>query len=214
MQSHTSPSVAQRIGTAYLYYLALLPAVGTVLLFSLFGAGNSLVNFLCFVLGVATVSVYLGIMATYTPISTSVAKNLFAFVDAPIWAIIAIVLGGSVTLYDFAVHDVLIEMIGVLFGILLAIPLAPLPATEKKNAGTLVALPLIGMLIVAYFFLKIYIGFSPVATLALAGAVVQSAFTYRRLISGAQMRRDAAPIAVVGLAAWVIAFFIGLAISS
>lgn len=205
--------LANRLGRAYLYYLSILPALGTLLFFTVFDADNTLFNFFGFILGIAAVSVYVSMMALYSPSGTSTAKNLLAFVDGPIWAYAIIALGGRLTLYDFAVSGVLIEIVGVFLGILFALPLGPVPKKERMNVGTLVALPGLGMLLLSYFFFKNTDSLSIITLITFTVAVLQSAITYRQNIFSGKIRHEVTPITVVGLVAWVIAFFVGLALS-
>jgi len=200
---------ARFIGYTYLFYLALLPAVGTIAL-ALFE-----ITFqpFFFIIGTAAVGIYLAVIVSYTKLSKSVWKNLFILLDGPIWIGIASFFGGSVA--GFLLEDVLMELISILLGIFLLSIFSSRPSKDQRTASILVTgIPLLGVIILAWMYISGNLLDNPMKLFVLTLATVQGTIFQYRMMSEDKVMRESMGIIIFGIIIWLAAFFASIILQS
>lgn len=204
MEQTSQTSLAQRIGNIYLWYLTLLPAVGTVVLIGLLRVQVN--PLLVLIVGTAAVGIYLAITGSYTSVTSSPWKNAALLLDGPVWAIVGWALGKSVG--EILATDVLIEIGAMLLGLLAASITSPLPTKGQRKASIAIAVTTLA----ATAYVITLVGQSPLFLLTAFGGIVQGAFTQYRLTQNDHVQRDAFAYILVGIIAWIASLFAGYAL--
>lgn len=200
----TLEKIAGNIGKAYLFYLSLLPAVGTFLLFFVF---QTRINpMLFFLLGTAAIGIYLAFTGSYTVLTKSVWKNLVLLLDGPVWMGISLFFGGS--LATAFVNDVIAEMGGVLLSVFLVVCTSTIPTRSQRiQSFFAVGLPLLGLFLVYFTFAREqqipWMQGGYIVTAMIQGALVQY-----RLGLAMDVQREPETYILIGILSWMFAFCI------
>lgn len=203
--------IARPIGTLYLFYLSLLPAVGT---FVLFGVLKIIVApFAFFLIGTAGVGIYLAFVNSYTPISNRASTNLMRLIDTPAWVALTAVFGGSAAV--LVVQMVLVELLGIFVGLFALSCISPLP-TRDQRIGSLLAsgLPLLGVAWIAYRFGHVHLTGDWIVWLILGLAVLQAAVMSFRTFQKDEVLRPAEGMIVFGILAWLAGLIGGVVLAA
>jgi hypothetical protein len=196
---------AERIGRLHLYYLALLPAVGSVFLVYVLHVSVNPIPF--FLFGTAGIGISIASTASYAPISDHATKNVFALLDGPLWIVIASIVFHE-SLVRIVLNGVFVEMLAAFFGVLAVIVTSRVPTSaQRRNAAIAVGIPLFGTILL-FLLYRAEQSFSFSQTIVLGAAVLQGALTHFRLGSTMTLRRSPESFILVGIFAWLAAFFV------
>lgn len=195
---------AERIGNIYLYYLALMPAIGSFVLFFIL---KTQVNpMLFFLLGTAGIGIFLAFTGSYTVITQNPLKNLLMMVDGPIWMLSSLFFGGSWAVA--IVNDVLTEIAGVLLSVLFVIFTSAVPTSKERRAAFIaVGLPFAGLLLLFFTYAQEQ-QLAWQQGIAIAAAALQGAFLQYKLGITMNVQRPSENIILVGILSWMFAFCI------
>lgn len=202
-------TLADKIGNIYLGYLALMPAVGTFVLYVFL---DSVINpMLFFLLGTAAVGIYLAFTGSYVVVTRSPWRNVLLILDGPLWICLSLALGGSFV--TAIVNDVLVEIAGVLLGVMAVTLTSSIPSPAQRRASIIaVGLPLVGVIVVLATYAAGQ-GLSTWQVIILACAALQSAGVQFALGSQQKVQRDATWVVLVGILSWLAALFVGVGIA-
>lgn len=195
---------AEKIGSFYLYYLALMPAIGSFVLFSIL---KTQVNpMLFFLLGTAGIGIFLAFTGSYTVITKNPLKNLLMIIDGPLWMAFSLLFGGSWAVA--IVNDVLTEIAGVLLSVLFVIFTSAVPTSKERRAAFIaVGLPFAGLLLLFFTYAQEQ-QLAWQQGIAIAAAALQGAFVQYKLGITMNVQRQSESIILVGILSWLFAFCI------
>jgi hypothetical protein len=195
--------LAERIGNVYLYYLALMPALGT---FTLFFVLKTHVNpMLFFLLGTAAIGVFLAFTGSYTVITQNPVKNLLMIIDGPIWMALSLFFGGSWAVV--IVNEVLTEIAGVLLSVLFVIFTSTVPTSKERRAAFIaVGLPFAGLLLLFFTYAQEQ-QLAWQQGVAIAAAALQGALVQYKLGITMNVQRPSENIILIGILSWMFALF-------
>lgn len=118
------------IDRLHLWYLGLLPPLGTLMVLARYG---NRFPFLLFLGGVAAVSVYLVVTYVYDKPAQSVGWGVLALLDGPLFVLLS--LRGSGAPWAFAVEGYLVDGTAVWIAILVLAMRSPLPSQGQRVAS-------------------------------------------------------------------------------
>lgn len=186
----------------YLGYLALLPAVGAVTLFSVITLPEWS-RFIGFMLGAAGVAIYLATTTSYTVVPISKLQRATLVLSGPLWALVSVFLFHG-TLPDFIISTALIQ-IGVACGSVLLTVVTHAPTKNDKLKGLVATLlPLFGTLLLAALYVS-----SLWQAVVLLGAVLQGSVLQKITVTKDVVLRQSPKIILFGLLTWVAAYIFG-----
>jgi len=123
--------ITTTLGYAHLVYLGLLPALATFSLLFLYGHVAPLLLFLG---GTVAVGVYLAVIITYTPLSTSPGWALLILLDGPAWVVLSLRSTG-VTPFAFAIEGFLVDGTAIWLAILILAVRSSIPTHHERMAS-------------------------------------------------------------------------------
>jgi hypothetical protein len=127
----SSDRIHRIVDGVHLVYLGLLPALATYAVLSAYGHPAM---FLVFFGGIVAVSVYLAVVASYTPPSTSLPLAFLTLVDGPLCAALAQPAGGGPA--AFAINGFLVDGLAIWLAIVWLAVTTSRP-TKGQRAATL-----------------------------------------------------------------------------
>ena len=194
----------------YLFYLALLPSIGT----AAFLYQVSIWEFLrlpVLILGVVALALYLATAVSYLVFPVSFWKRLWMVSNGPFWALVALLVWKQSIVYMLVI-TMLIDVGGASLAVLLVV-LFKAPTRSDRLMGSVVSLlPLMLIVIAATLFLNSSHPQPLVPCLYVMGGIVQLGLSQRNLVQNDRVVREDSVVLLVGIITWVFVFIAGNAL--
>ncbi|MFH1195455.1 MAG: hypothetical protein V1720_07060 [bacterium] len=197
----------------YLIYLGLLPSIAVFVVLIMYGTGYP---FLLFFGGIVLVSVYLAVVISYTPKSSSLITALIAFLDGPIFAAISDFANPGFN--TIAIDSFLIEGIAIWIAILWLAVSTNRPTKEQRIGTIILGIIAFGTISFSFFqYIDEYIFSNIFRFLGLLAGIIEAVMVNHFVLKADIIYRDSTASSkyiIIFIFIWIAAMCVGMNIAT